>query len=90
MVQEENAFPNNINISFSFVDGETIVILLDIEGICVSAGSACNAGQSITSHVIEAIGLTGSLARGTVPFLPFPIQKEEIDRTVDALKKRNN
>ena len=80
--------PNNINISFSFVDGETIVILLDMEGICVSAGSACNAGQSITSHVIEAIGLTGSLARGTVRFtLSSHTTKEEIDRTVDALKE---
>ena len=80
--------PNNINISFSFVDGETIVILLDMEGICVSAGSACHAGQSIPSHVIEAIGLTGSLARGTVRFtLSSHTTKEEIDRTVDALKE---
>ena len=80
--------PNNINISFSFVDGETIVILLDMEGICASAGSACNAGQSITSLVIEAIGLTGSLARGTVRFtLSSHTTKEEIDRTVDALKE---
>ena len=80
--------PNNINISFSFVDGETIVILLDMEGVCASAGSACNAGQSVTSHVIEAIGLTGSLARGTVRFtLSSHTTKEEIDRTVDALKE---
>ena len=67
---------------------EQEIILLDMEGICVSAGSACNAGQSITSHVIEAIGLTGSLARGTVRFtLSSHTTKEEIDRTVDALKE---
>ena len=74
--------PNNINISFSFVDGETIVILLDMEGICVSAGSACNAGQSITSHVIEAIGLTGSLASelSVLPFLPIQRRKKLIEQ----------
>lgn len=79
--------PNNINFSFSFVDGETIVILLDMEGICASAGSACNAGQSIASHVIKSIGITSDLARGTIRFTISPsTTKEEIDKTVDILK----
>lgn len=80
--------PNNINMSFSFVDGETIVILLDMEGICASAGSACTAGQSVASHVIDALGLSADMARGTLRFtLGTQTTKEEIDRTVDVLKK---
>ena len=80
--------PNNVNISFSFVDGETVVILLDMEGICASAGSACTAGQSVASHVIAALGLPADLARGTLRFtLGKQTTKSEIDQTVEALKK---
>lgn len=80
--------PNNINMSFSFVDGETIVILLDMEGICASAGSACTAGQSVASHVINALGISADLAIGTLRFtLGRQTTKAEIDQTVDALKK---
>lgn len=80
--------PNNVNMSFSFVDGETIVILLDMEGICASAGSACTAGQSVASHVIAALGLSADMARGTLRFtLGTQTTKEEIDQTVDVLKK---
>lgn len=80
--------PNNVNMSFAFVDGETIVIMLDMEGICASAGSACTAGQSVASHVIDALGLSADIARGTLRFtLGTHTTKEEIDQTVDALKK---
>lgn len=80
--------PNNINMSFSFVDGETIVILLDMEGICASAGSACTAGQSVASHVINALGISADLAIGTLRFtLGRQTTKTEIDHSVDALKK---
>ena len=75
-------------MSFSFVDGETIVILLDMEGICASAGSACTAGQSVASHVINALGISADLAIGTLRFtLGRQTTKAEIDQTVDALKK---
>ena len=80
--------PNNVNISFSFVDGETIVIMLDMEGICASAGSACTAGQSVASHVIDALGLSPDIARGTLRFtLGSETTREEIDKTVEILKK---
>ncbi len=80
--------PNNVNMSFSFVDGETIVIMLDMEGICASAGSACTAGQSVASHVIDALGLSTDIARGTLRFtLGKETTKEEIDKTVDILKE---
>ena len=83
-----NRLPNNVNMSFSFVDGETIVILLDMEGICASAGSACTSGQSIASHVIHALGLEADPALGTLRFtLGRMTTKAEIDQTVDALKK---
>lgn len=79
---------NNVNFSFQFVDGETLVILLDMEGICASAGSACTAGQAVASHVIKATGVPDDLARGTVRFsLDEKTTKEEVDETVDILKK---
>lgn len=80
--------PNNVNISFSFVDGETIVIMLDMEGICASAGSACTAGQSVASHVINSLGLSSDIARGTLRFtLGTKTTKQEIDMTIESLKK---
>ncbi len=80
--------PNNVNVSFSFVDGETVVILLDMEGICASSGSACTSGQSVVSHVIHALGLEEELALGTLRFtLGQKTTKDEIDETVRMLKK---
>lgn len=79
---------NNVNFSFQFADGETLVILLDMEGICASAGSACTSGQAVASHVIRAIGIPDELARGTVRFsLSEDNTKEEIDETILKLKK---
>lgn len=83
-----NRLANNVNFSFQFVEGEALVILLDMEGICASAGSACNAGQSVASHVIQALHVPDELARGTVRFtLGEDTTREEIDYTVDTLKK---
>jgi cysteine desulfurase len=79
--------PGNVNISFQFVDGETIVILLDMEGICCSSGSACTAGQSAASHVLRSISLPEEIAKGSLRFtLGSETTKEEIDTTVDTLK----
>lgn len=79
---------NNVNISFQFVDGETIVILLDIEGICASSGSACSAGQAVSSHVLKEIGLPDEVARGALRFtLNEYTTKEDIDYTVEKLKE---
>lgn len=79
---------NNVNISFSFAEGETLVLLLDMEGICCSGGSACTAGQAASSHVLMATHLDPELARGALRFtLNEETTKEEIDYTVDQLKK---
>lgn len=78
---------NNVNVSFSYVDGETVVIMLDMEGICASSGSACSAGQSAASHVLQEIGLPDEFARGTIRLtLGAENTKEEIDYTVEKLK----
>ncbi len=79
---------NNVNMSFSFVDGETIVILLDMEGICASSGSACTAGQAASSHVLTEIGLPEEIARGALRFtLSEKTSRQDIDDTVDVLKQ---
>lgn len=83
-----NRLANNVNFSFLFVDGETLVILLDMEGICASAGSACTAGQAVASHVIQALHVPEELSRGTVRFtLGEDTTKEDIDYTIETLKK---
>lgn len=79
---------NNVNVSFAFAEGETLVVLLDMEGICCSGGSACTSGQAVFSHVLRAIHLEPDTARGALRFtLSEDTTKEEIDYTVDALKK---
>jgi cysteine desulfurase len=80
--------PGNVNVSFQFVQGETLLILLDMEGICASAGSACTSGSVEPSHVLTAIGLPESLARGSLRFtIGGENTMEEIDLVVDQLKE---
>lgn len=79
---------NNINISFRFVESESLLIMLDAKGICVSAGSACATGEKNPSHVLMAIGLAPELANGSVRFtIGRNTTKEELDITIDALKE---
>lgn len=56
----------NVNVSFRFLEGESLIILLDMEGIYVSAGSACSSGEKTISHVLQSIGLPEEWARGTI------------------------
>ncbi len=80
--------PGNANFSFQFADGETMLIMLDMEGICASSGSACTTGQTEPSHVLTAIGLPEELARGSLRLtLGCETTREEIDYTVDKLKE---
>lgn len=80
--------PGNVNISFSGINGGAVVALMDLEGICVSAASACSAGSKSPSHVQLAIGNTGEEAYGAVRFtLGMQNTKEELDKTVEVLKK---
>lgn len=80
--------PGNTNFSFEFVDGESLLILLDMQEICASAGSACASGSLDPSHVLTAIGLSNALAQGSLRLtLNAENTMEEIDKTVDAVKK---
>lgn len=79
---------NNANFSFRFVEGESLLIMLDQKGICASSGSACTSGSLDPSHVLLAIGLPHEIAHGSLRItLSKDTTKEEIDFVVDELKK---
>ncbi len=79
--------PNNANFCFRFIEGESLLILLDQQGICASSGSACTSGSLDPSHVLLAIGLPHEIAHGSLRLtLSEEITKEDIDVTVDAIK----
>lgn len=78
--------PNNINISFGMVDGESLMCMLDVNGIAVSTGSACSSGSTEASHVLTAMGVPADLAQGAVRFsISKSTTKEEIDFVVEKL-----
>ncbi len=80
--------PNNVNISFQFVEGESILIMLDMAGICASSGSACTSGSVDPSHVLLAIGLPHEIAHGSLRLtIGYENTKEEMDTVVDNLKR---
>ena len=80
--------PNNVNFSFRFVEGESLLIMLDMEGICASSGSACTSGSLDPSHVLLAIGLPHEIAHGSLRLtLGEETTKEESDRVVEVVKK---
>lgn len=80
--------PNNVNCSIRGINGGALVALLDLEGICVSAASACSVGSEEPSHVQLAIGNTPAEARSAVRItLGYETTREEIDFTVDTMKR---
>lgn len=80
--------PNNANFCFRFIEGESLLILLDQNGICASSGSACTSGSLDPSHVLLAIGLPHEIAHGSLRLtLSAENTKEEIDFTVNKLKE---
>ena len=80
--------PNNASFCFRFIEGESLLILLDQNGISASSGSACTSGSLDPSHVLLAIGLPHEIAHGSLRLtLSSETTKEEIDTTVDALKQ---
>lgn len=80
--------PNNANFCFRFIEGESLLMLLDQKGICGSSGSACTSGSLDPSHVLLAIGLPHEIAHGSLRLtLSEKTTKEDIDFTVDELKK---
>lgn len=80
--------PNNANFCFQFIEGESLLIMLDMEGICGSSGSACTSGSLDPSHVLLAIGLPHEIAHGSLRLtLGADTTKEDIDTTIEAIKK---
>ena len=80
--------PNNVNCSFQFVEGESLLIMLDMKGICASSGSACTSGSLDPSHVLLAIGLPHEIAHGSLRMtLGDETTEEQIDYVVDQLKE---
>ena len=83
----EKRLPNNANFSFRFIEGESLLIRLDMAGICGSSGSACTSGSLDLSHVLMAIGLPHEIAHGSLRLtLNEEITREEIDYVVEQLK----
>ena len=86
--EREKRLPNNANFCFRFIEGESMLILLDQQKICASSGSACTSGSLDPSHVLLAIGLPHEIAHGSLRItLSEKTTKEEIDFTVDRLKE---
>ncbi len=83
-----NRLPNNANFSFQFVEGESLLIMLDMDGICGSSGSACTSGSLDPSHVLLAIGLPHEIAHGSLRLtLSEETTKEELDYVVESIRK---
>ena len=84
----EKRLPGNVNFSFLFVEGESLLIMLDLKEICASSGSACTSGSLDPSHVLLAIGLKHEEAHGSIRFtLSEENTREELDIVVEELKR---
>jgi len=84
----EHRMFNTSNLSIEAVEGEGLIIGLDMQGICVSSGSACSSGQTEPSHVLKGIGLPIELAKGSIRFsLGRENTDEEIEKVIDVFPK---
>ena len=82
----QKRLPNNVNISFDFVEGESIVLNLDLKGICASTGSACSSSSLEPSHVLLALGIPPQQAHGSLRLtLGRWTTDEEVDRVLSVL-----
>ena len=80
--------PNNVHFGFEFVEGESLLIKLDMAGVCASSGSACTSGSLDPSHVLLAIGLPHERAHGSLRLtLSEETTKEDVDYTVAKVKE---
>ncbi|TCL58411.1 cysteine desulfurase [Kineothrix alysoides] len=80
--------PNNVNYSFQFIEGESLLIMLDMKGICASSGSACTSGSLDPSHVLLSIGLPHEIAHGSLRLTVSEENTiEEMDIVIDAIKE---
>lgn len=84
----ENSLRGTLNISFEYIEGESILLMLDMNGICASSGSACTSGSLDPSHVLLAIGLPHEVAHGSVRMsLDHNNTEEEVDHIINTLPK---
>ena len=83
---KENRLPNTTNISFEYIEGEAILLMLDKYGICASSGSACTSGSLEPSHVLRAMGVPFTAAHGSIRFsLSRYSTEEEVDYTIEKI-----
>ena len=83
---KENRLPNTTNISFEYIEGEAILLMLDKHGICASSGSACTSGSLEPSHVLRAMGVPFTAAHGSIRFsLSRYNTEEEVDYTIEKI-----
>jgi cysteine desulfurase len=83
---KDNRLPNTANISFEYIEGEAILLLLDQYGICASSGSACTSGSLEPSHVLRAMGVPFTAAHGSIRFsLSRYNTEEEVDYTIEKM-----
>ena len=84
----DRRLPGNVNISFRYIEGESMLMMVDMKGIAASTGSACASGSLDPSHVLLAIGLPHEVAHGSIRMTMSEFTtKEELDYTVEALKE---
>lgn len=84
----EGILPNTLNVGFQGLRGEVLVAALDLEGVCVSVGSACAAGSAEPSHVLLALGYDSEAARSALRFSLGPeTTREEIDHAIEAVRR---
>jgi len=83
---KENRLPNTTNISFEYIEGEAILLMLDKHGICASSGSACTSGSLEPSHVLRAMGVPFTAAHGSIRFsLSRYNTEKEVDYTIEKM-----
>jgi cysteine desulfurase len=82
----EERLPDNLNFSFEYIEGESLLLMLDEMGICSSTGSACSSGSLDPSHVLRAIGLPPEIAQGSIRLtLGDDNSEEDIDYVLEVL-----
>jgi cysteine desulfurase len=84
----QNSLPNTLNLGFEGVEGDTLLIAMDMEGVAVSTGSACSSGTGLPSHVLQAMGLADNKINSSIRFsLGCSTTKTELDSVIEILVK---